>query len=226
MSSLGRKDRALAILRLGNVEYAEALELQERLRQERKNDERPDTLILLEHAPVITLGRGSKPENVLATRAELERRGIALHEIGRGGDVTYHGPGQLVVYPILDLKPDRCDVRRYVTDLEETMIRVAREYRVAATRIEGIRGVFVGNDKLGAVGVRISQWITLHGFALNVSTDLDGFRLIVPCGLHDHGVTSLSRETGQSVEVSDATELTVRIFCEVFERQPEPAPNS
>src|SRR5882724_8776576 len=140
--------RPLAIVQLGTVDYGEALELQERLRQERKLDARPDTLILLEHAPVITLGRGSKPEHVLATRAELERRGIGLHEIGRGGDVTYHGPGQLVVYPILDLKPDRCDVRRYVTDLEETMIRVASEYRVGATRIEGIRGVFVGNDKL------------------------------------------------------------------------------
>jgi lipoyl(octanoyl) transferase len=219
--------RPLAVVRLGsNVDYDEALQLQERIREERKSDQRPDTLILLEHAPVITLGRGSKPENVLATRAELERRGIGLHEIGRGGDVTYHGPGQLVGYPIIDLKPDRCDVRRYVTDLEETMIRVAREYGVTGSRIEGVRGVFVGNDKLGAVGVRISQWITLHGFALNVSTDLDGFRLIVPCGLHDHGVTSLSRETSQSVEVSDVTELTVRVFCEVFDRRAEASPNS
>jgi lipoyl(octanoyl) transferase len=219
--------RPLAIVRLGsNVDYDEALQLQERVRQERKSDLRPDTLLLLEHAPVITLGRGSKPEHVLATRAELERRGIGLHEIGRGGDVTYHGPGQLVGYPILDLKPDRCDVRRYVTDLEEVMIRAAREHGVTATRIEGVRGVFVGNDKLGAVGVRISQWITLHGFALNVSTDLDGFRLIVPCGLHDHGVTSLNRETGQAVEVSDVTELTVRLFCDVFDRRAEPPPNS
>jgi lipoyl(octanoyl) transferase len=211
--------RALEVLRLGTVDYGEALELQERVRAERKSDSRPDTLLLLEHAPVITLGRGSKLEHVLATRAELERRGIGLHEIGRGGDVTYHGPGQLVGYPIVDLKPDRCDVRKYVTDLEETMMRVAAEYGVTASRIEGIRGVFVGNDKLGAVGVRISQWITMHGFALNVSTDLDGFRLIVPCGLHDHGVTSLSRETGQPVQVRDAAERTVEIFCNVFDRQ-------
>jgi lipoyl(octanoyl) transferase len=218
--------RPLAILQLGTVDYDEALQLQEQVRQERKRDQRPDTLILLEHAPVITLGRGSKPEHVLATRAELERRGISLHEIGRGGDVTYHGPGQLVVYPIIDLKPDRCDVRRYVTDLEETMIRVSTEYGVTASRIDGIRGAFVGNDKLGAVGVRISQWITLHGFALNVSTDLDGFRLIVPCGLRDHGVTSLSRETGRSVKVGDVTNLTVRIFSEVFDRQPEAASKS
>jgi lipoyl(octanoyl) transferase len=218
--------RPLAILRLGTVGYDEALQLQERIREERKRDERPDTLILLEHAPVITLGRGAKPENVLATRAELERRGIELHEIGRGGDVTYHGPGQLVGYPIIDLKPDRCDVRRYVTDLEEVMIRVAAEHAVTATRIEGLRGVFAGDDKLGAVGVRISQWITMHGFALNVSTDLDGFRLIVPCGLTDHGVTSLSRETGQSVEVGAVTDLTIRIFSDVFDRQPEAAASS
>jgi lipoyl(octanoyl) transferase len=218
--------RPLAILRLGTVGYDEALQLQERVREERKRDERPDTLILLEHAPVITLGRGAKPENVLATRAELERRGIGLHEIGRGGDVTYHGPGQLVGYPILDLKPDRCDVRRYVTDLEEVMIRVAAEYGVIATRIEGLRGVFAGDDKLGAVGVRISQWITMHGFALNVSTDLDGFRLIVPCGLTDHGVTSLSRETGRAVEVNAVTDLTIRIFSDVFDRQPEAAARS
>jgi lipoyl(octanoyl) transferase len=218
--------RPLAILRLGTVDYQEALELQEKVREERKRDARPDTLILLEHAPVITLGRGAKLEHVLATRAELERRGIALHEIGRGGDVTYHGPGQLVGYPIIDLKPDRCDVRRYVTDLEETMMRVASKYDVAARRIEGIRGVFAGDDKLGAVGVRISQWITMHGFALNVSTDLDGFRLIVPCGLTDHGVTSLSRETGQSVEVSAATDLTIEIFADVFDRQPEAAARS
>jgi lipoyl(octanoyl) transferase len=218
--------RPLAILRLGTVGYDEALQLQEQIREERKRDERPDTLILLEHAPVITLGRGAKPENVLATRAELERRGIGLHEIGRGGDVTYHGPGQLVGYPILDLKPDRCDVRRYVTDLEEVMIRVAAEFGVTATRIEGLRGVFAGDDKLGAVGVRISQWITMHGFALNVSTDLDGFRLIVPCGLTDHGVTSLSRETGQTVELSAVTDLTIRIFSEVFDRQPQAAARS
>jgi lipoyl(octanoyl) transferase len=225
-------DRPLAILKLGLMEYDAALRLQEQVRQERLRGERPDTLLLLEHAPVITLGRGAKPEHVLATRAELERRGIALQEIGRGGDVTYHGPGQLVGYPILDLKPDRCDVRRYVTDLEEVMIRVAAAYGVSTQRIEGIRGVFAGNDKLGAVGVRISQWITMHGFALNVSTDLDGFALIVPCGLRDHGVTSLQREIpsgvrdGKPLEVGEVTDLTVEIFSAVFDRRPEPASNS
>jgi lipoyl(octanoyl) transferase len=216
----------VSIVRLGLSDYAETLTLQERIREERLRRARPDTLLLLEHTPVITLGRGSKPEHVLATRAELERRGIGLHEIGRGGDVTYHGPGQLVVYPILDLKPDRCDVRRYVTDLEEIMVRIASEYGLAARRIDGLRGVFVGDNKLGAVGVRLSQWVTMHGFALNVSTDLDGFGLIVPCGIRDHGVTSLTRETGRPISVDEVTDLTVRIFCEVFERDPVPAPNS
>ena len=218
--------RPLAILRLGLRDYASALSLQEKIREERLRGERPDTLLLLEHEPVITLGRGAKSENVLATRAELELRGIALHEIGRGGDVTYHGPGQLVGYPILDLKPDRCDVRRYVTDLEEVMVRIAAAYGLSARRIEGLRGVFVGDNKLGAVGVRISQWVTMHGFAINVSTDLDGFGLIVPCGIRDHGVTSLTRETGRPITVDEVTELAVGVFSEVFERTPEPTPTS
>lgn len=218
--------RPVQILPLGLCDYAEALQLQERVRAERLSGHRPDTLLLLEHTPVITLGRGAKPEHVLATRAELERQGIALHEIGRGGDVTYHGPGQLVAYPIFDLKPDRCDVRRYVTDLEEIMIRIAAAYDLSARRIEGLRGVFVGDNKLGAVGVRISQWVTMHGFAINVNTDLDGFRLIVPCGIRDHGVTSLSRELGRRIEVEEVTALTVELFREVFDREPEPAARS
>ena len=218
--------RPLAVLRLGLLDYASALALQEKVREERLRGERPDTLLLLEHAPVITLGRGAKTEHVLATRAELETRGIALHEIGRGGDVTYHGPGQLVGYPIVDLKPDRCDVRRYVTDLEEVMVRLAAAYGLTARRIDGLRGVFVGDNKLGAVGVRISQWVTMHGFAINVSTDLDGFRLIVPCGIRDHGVTSITRETGRPIAVDEVTELAVRVFADVFDREPEVTANS
>lgn len=218
--------RPLQILKLGLCDYAQALQLQERVRAERVSGLRPDTLLLLEHTPVITLGRGAKPEHVLATRAELERQGIALHEIGRGGDVTYHGPGQLVAYPIFDLKPDRCDVRRYVTDLEEIMIRIAARYGLSARRIEGLRGVFVGDNKIGAVGVRISQWVTMHGFAINVNTDLDGFGLIVPCGIRDHGVTSLSREVGRRIEVEEATNAAVELFCEVFDAEPGPPANS
>jgi len=212
--------RPLAVARLGVVAYDEALRLQEDTRQARLRGEIADTLLVLEHTPVITLGRGAKLEHVLATRDELERRGVLLREIGRGGDVTYHGPGQLVVYPILDLKPDRCDVRRYVTDLEEVMIRVAALYGLTARRIEGLRGVFVGEDKLGAVGVRLSQWVTMHGFALNVSTDLNAFDLIVPCGIRDHGVTSLARACGREVAMVDAVEDAIRVFTDVFDYAP------
>ena len=177
-------DRPLAILKLGLMEYDAALRLQEQVRQERLRGERADTLLLLEHAPVITLGRGAKPEHVLATRSELERRGIALQEIGRGGDVTFHGPGQLVGYPILDLRPDRLDVHRYVRDLEEVMIRTAASFGVTAGRQAGWTGAWVDvdggrHDKLAAIGVRIARWITSHGFAFNVSTNLEHFNLIV-----------------------------------------------
>jgi lipoyl(octanoyl) transferase len=212
--------RPLAVARLGVVAYDEALRLQEDTRQARLRGEIADTLLVLEHTPVITLGRGAKLEHVLATRDELERRGVLLREIGRGGDVTYHGPGQLVVYPILDLKPDRCDVRRYVTDLEEVMIQIAALHGLTARRIEGLRGVFVGEDKLGAVGVRLSQWVTMHGFALNVSTDLDAFDLIVPCGIRDHGVTSLARACGRDVAMVDAVEDAIRVFTDVFDYAP------
>ena len=127
--------------------------------------------------------------------------GIDIHETGRGGDVTYHGPGQVVGYPILDLRPDRCDVHRYVRDVEEVMIRACADRGVRAGRIEGLTGAWVGADKIGAVGVRISRWITSHGFAFNVATDLDGFSLIVPCGIADRGVTSLERALGRPTSI-------------------------
>lgn len=209
--------RPLAVERLGLIDYPTGLAHQERAREARRRGEIPDTLLILEHTPVITLGRGAKQEHVLASQSELASRGVDLHAIGRGGDVTYHGPGQLVVYPILDLNPDRRDVRRYVTSLEEVMIRIAAEYGLVARRIQDLRGVFVGNDKLGAVGVRLSQWITSHGFALNVSTNLDAFSLIVPCGIRDHGVTSLARECDRDVEVSEVAHLAERIFADVFD---------
>ena len=156
------------------VPYAEALELQARLVEQRKAGEIPDQLILLEHPPVITLGVRSRNErsNILETPAGLAAQGVELFETGRGGDVTYHGPGQLVGYPILDLRPDRCDVHRYVRDLEEALIRAVAAYGVAAGRMPGLTGAWVGDDKLAAIGVRIARWVTSHGFALNVTTDL------------------------------------------------------
>jgi lipoyl(octanoyl) transferase len=142
-----------------------------------------------------------------------------VHESGRGGDITYHGPGQIVAYPILDLRPDRCDVHRYVRDLEEVMIRAAGDFGLQAARIQGLTGAWLGADKVGAIGVRISRWITSHGFAFNVSTDLDYFKLIVPCGISDGGVTSLSRALGRHVAMVEAETSLVRHFSEVFDRE-------
>ena len=143
-------------------------------------------------------------------------RSVEIHETGRGGDITYHGPGQLVGYPIIDLKPDRCDVHRYVRDLEEVLIRVAADYGIEAGRLPGLTGVWVGGSKLAAIGVRIARWITSHGFALNVSTDLAYFNLIVPCGIADRGVTSLETLLGRVVDRGDVEEHVVRHFGDVF----------
>jgi lipoyl(octanoyl) transferase len=191
------------VRRLGTVRYDEALALQRSLVEERKADRIPDTLLLLEHPPVITLGvRGDGGRaNIVATTSRLAELGIEVFETGRGGDVTYHGPGQIVGYPIIDLKPDRCDVHRYVRDVEEVMIRVRAE-------------------KIAAIGVRISRWVTSHGFALNVSTNLDHFALIVPCGISDRGVTSLERLVGSTVPPRVVEDALIRRFCDVFDRVP------
>lgn len=220
--------REIEIRRLGTVRYDEALAMQRRLLEERRAGRVPDLLLLLQHPPVITLGvKGDGGRgNILATDARLAELGITVHESGRGGDVTYHGPGQIVGYPILDLKPDRCDVHRYVRDLEEVMIRVCADYGVTAGRIQGLTGAWVGAAKIGAIGVRLSRWITMHGFAFNVSTDLDHFRLIVPCGISDRGVTSLERATGRRLSPGEVEERVMERFAEVFERQPVYAPAS
>jgi lipoyl(octanoyl) transferase len=210
--------RTLEIRRLGLVPYGEALTLQRELVEERRAGRIPDLLLLLQHPPVITLGvKGDGGRsNVLATPARLAELGVEVSETGRGGDVTYHGPGQIVGYPILDLKPDRCDVHRYVRDLEEVMIRVCADYGVAAGRISGLTGAWIGAGKVGAIGVRISRWITSHGFAFNISTDLAHFQLIVPCGISDHGVTSLEQATGRTLSIPDVEDHVVRHFTTVF----------
>lgn len=186
--------RSFTAYRLGSIPYAEAHALQERLVAARQECLVGDTLLLLEHPKVITLGRAAKQENVLLAEAELEAQGYEIFATGRGGDVTFHGPGQLVLYPIIDLKPDREDVRKYVKHLEETMIRCCADYGVVAERSDGLNGAWVGQNKIGAVGVRISRWVTMHGLALNVNTDLSAFGAIVPCGIAKRGVTSLARE--------------------------------
>ena len=208
----------MEVRRLGLVPYGEALKLQRELVEERRAARIPDLLVLLQHPPVITLGvKGDGGRsNVLATPERLAELGVEVSETGRGGDVTYHGPGQIVGYPILDLQPDRRDVHRYVRDLEEVMIRVCADYGVEAGRINGLTGAWVGHEKIGAIGVRISRWITSHGFAFNVSTNLAEFQLIVPCGITDHGVTSLEKATGREISISAVEDDLARHFTNVF----------
>ena len=211
--------RSIEVRRLGTVPYAEALALQRELVEERRAGRVPDLLLLLQHPRVITFGvKGDGGRsNVLATSERLAELGVELSETGRGGDVTYHGPGQIVGYPILDLKPDRCDVHRYVRDLEEVMIRVCADYGVTAGRVKGLTGTWVGNEKIGAIGVRISRWITSHGFAFNVNTNLDDFQLIVPCGISDHGVTSLERASGRAMSIADVEDHVITQVAAVFD---------
>jgi lipoate-protein ligase B len=213
-------ERKLVVRRLGIVGYAEGLELQKALVAQRAGGEINDTLLLLQHPHVLTLGvkAGESRTHVLATPERLAELGVEIHETGRGGDVTYHGPGQIVGYPVIDLKPDRCDVHRYVRDLEEVMIRVTAENGFEARRIQGLTGAWVVAEKIGAIGVRIQRWITSHGFAFNVTTNLDFFRLIVPCGISDRGVTSLEKLTGRDIPIPDVEDHFIRHFCSVFDR--------
>jgi lipoyl(octanoyl) transferase len=209
--------RTLALRELGVVPYAEGLELQADLVRKRRAADIPDTLLLLEHPHVVTLGSSSDPAHVLTDQSERDRLGVELFKSGRGGDVTYHGPGQLVAYPILDLKPDRKDLYRYLRDLETVLIGLATSFDVHAERSEGLTGVWTAMGKLAAIGVRVSSgWITSHGVALNVATDLDYFSTIVPCGIPDRDVTSLQRELGRPVSVSEASESLVVHFADVF----------
>jgi len=212
--------RPIEVRRLGVVPYAEALELQKRLVELRKAGTIPDQLLLLEHPPVITLGVKTRSDrsHVIATPEALEDEGVEIFESGRGGDVTYHGPGQLVGYPILDLRPDRCDVHRYVRDLEDTLIRAVATFGINAHRMAGLTGAWVGDDKLGAIGVRIARWVTSHGFALNVSTNLAHFDLIVPCGIVDKGVTSIESLTGRAVAMTEVEDAVAAALAAVFER--------
>jgi lipoyl(octanoyl) transferase len=201
--------------------------LQEQAVEGLRTGEAPEQLLLLEHPHVFTLGRGADSSNILADRQQLQTNSVEVHETSRGGDVTYHGPGQLVGYPIINLKPDRCDVHRYVRDIEEVLIRTIAEFGVTGTRIAGLTGVWVGNEKIAAIGVRIARWITSHGFALNVNTDLSYFKMIVPCGITDKGVISLSRLLNRPIELGDVAQIVASQFAQVFGREivvPESTP--
>jgi lipoyl(octanoyl) transferase len=211
----------IQIRRLGRVAYGDALDLQKRLVEQRKAGEIPDQLLLLEHPPIITLGVKTRDDrsHVVATPETLDHEGVEVFVSGRGGDVTYHGPGQLVGYPILDLRPDRCDVHRYVRDLEEVLIRAVAGFGIDSHRLPGLTGTWVGDEKLAAIGVRIARWVTSHGFALNVSTNLEHFGLIVPCGIADKGVTSLDKLSGRPIAMNDVEHAVVEAFSLVFERR-------
>ena len=208
---------------LGRMEYREAWELQRERAAQRLAGEIPDTLLLLEHPPTLTLGRAADRGHIVATAERLEQEGVAVVESDRGGDVTYHGPGQLVGYPIFNLRaaPHQPDLHRYVRSIEETMIRTVAAFGIEAGRFPGYPGVWTGLDtpyptKIAALGIRLSRWITHHGFALNVQTDLSHFDLIVPCGIHDYGVTSLTRLLGRTVTLPEVLPIVLQAFTEVF----------
>ncbi|MFY9825085.1 MAG: lipoyl(octanoyl) transferase LipB [Thermoanaerobaculia bacterium] len=207
---------------LGRVPYAEALALQLAARASLKSGEGPERFLLLEHPHVYTLGRNASGADVLAGPEWLAAKGVEVVECDRGGQVTYHGPGQLVGYPIVNLSPDRRDVRRYVRDLQEVLIRTLAGYGLAAQPGEGQEniGVWVGEEKIASIGVHLSRWITTHGFALNVTTDLSYFAGIIPCGLHQVRMTSIERLTRRAPSLPEVAASVARHFGEVFGREP------
>jgi lipoyl(octanoyl) transferase len=229
--------RELRALWLGRAAYEPVHALQHELQEARKAGRVGDTVLFVEHEPTITLGRGATPDHLLTSEAALSEAGIALVSTGRGGDMTLHAPGQLVCYPILDLHPDRMDVRRYVKDLNRIMMALAQSYGIHSGVIEKYIGLWADQAnpsawpgveaartpvKIGAIGVRISRWVTMHGFAFNLSTDLALFRLIVPCGISEFGVGSVASLTGSAPSVQSAAERSLPILADVFDyRVPE-----
>ena len=230
-------ERTLRALWLGRAAYEPVHALQHELQEARKAGRIADTVLFVEHEPTITLGRGATADHLLTTEAALAGAGIAVVSTGRGGDVTLHAPGQLVCYPILDLHPDRMDVRRYVKDLNRVMMGLAASYGIQTGVIDKYIGLWADQAdpstwtdldaartpvKLGAIGVRISRWVTMHGFAFNLGTDLSLFRLIVPCGITEFGVASVASLTGVTVSVESAAERALPLLAQVF-AYPAPA---
>ena len=211
--------RPLAVRWLGTVPYSEAVLLQEDLVRSRQQGLSPDTLLLLEHRPVVTLGRSADPAHLRLPEDELRRQGVEIFEAARGGDVTFHGPGHLVGYPILLLPPPLRDLHGLLRRVEAALIAVAADFGIEARREPGLTGVWVGDAKLAAIGMRVSRWVTSHGFALNVSDDLKGFDLIVPCGIHGRGVTSLSRLLGRPVSLQEVIPSVASHFSRAFDLQ-------
>jgi lipoyl(octanoyl) transferase len=207
---------------LGRIGYDRARRLQEDCARALKEGAGGERLFLLEHDPVITLGRNAAPGDVLRPAEDLARLGIAVERTNRGGQVTYHGPGQLVGYPIVDLRPDRRDVGRFLRDLEEALIRTLRRFGIEAGRVPGWTGVWAGDAKIASIGVHLSRWVTTHGFALNVTTDLSAFSLIVPCGIRSRETTSMARLLGRPVALQEVARGFVPEFAAVFGRRVPP----
>ncbi|HEY1403678.1 MAG TPA: lipoyl(octanoyl) transferase LipB [Pyrinomonadaceae bacterium] len=207
--------RTLQVRRLGRMEYDAAYRIQKEIEAARKNGAGADTLLLVEHPHVLTLGRRADSSSVLAAPETLETRGVALFETNRGGKATYHGLGQLVGYPIINLSPEREDVHRYVRELEEALIRALADFRIEGFRIKGLTGVHTARGKVAAIGVHISRWVTTHGFALNVNTDLSFFDLIIAC--EGEPVTSMHELLGRELPLRDVEDRIVARFAEVFE---------
>ncbi len=209
------------VYQLGQIDYSKAYALQIELLKQRVNNVAGDALLLLEHPPTITIGKSGKLENILVSRAELSVRGIATLFIDRGGDVTYHGPGQLVGYPIIDLRHRGRDLHRYVYGLEEVLIRTLNDFGIRAGRDRSHRGVWVAGQEIAAIGLRVKKWVTMHGFALNINTDLEPFSLINPCGFSDRGATSMAAVLSQGVPTTAVTEKLLLRFSEIFDAQLE-----
>ena len=213
----------LNILMPGSLDYKEALDLQERLLLLRQQNEIEDTLILLEHPPVLTLGRRGEYGNILLPLNVLESQGVKVYEVSRGGDVTYHGPGQIVGYPIMDLCNRGKDIKEYVYNVEEVVIRLLlNEFSIHSHREEKkYTGVWVGDEKITAIGIAVKKWVTMHGFAFNVNTDLSHFKWITPCGITDKSVTSVQKILGKEIDLYMMYELVIKYFGEVFQAQCE-----
>lgn len=212
----------LNVVNLGKMNYGEALSIQERLLCLRQHELISDTLILLEHPPVLTIGKSGSSANVLIPQEILKSNGISTYEVNRGGDVTYHGPGQIVGYPIIDLKNFDKDLKGFVWKVEDVFINLLnKEYGIKAYRdTNKYTGVWVENEKITAIGMSVKRWVTMHGFAFNINTNLDHFKWINPCGITDKGVTSIQRLLGHPIDFQEANMKALHYFCNVFEFQP------
>lgn len=212
----------LLVSKLGRIDYKEALELQYNIMRLRQQGQIEDTLLLLEHFPVLTLGSGGKQSNILAPEQLLKEQGINVYKINRGGDITYHGPGQIVGYPILDLNQHGRDLLSFIRNIEEVFIQLLmQEYGISAGRIPKHTGVWVGDDKITAIGFAVKRWVTMHGFAFNANTDLDHFKWINPCGITDKGVTSMQKLLGHEVGLDAVMDQVIEYFCKIFDMEPQ-----